>query len=701
MKNKHCKMSKEFAKDGKNPKKGKQISQIQEISRKLRSKRSDSKGVNQCTRATVANVNKTEKKVKGKDFPVNFNENKSERKGQQKEQIVSENSDRNNNASLLLKSNEGANLDLIRSGTKRKIVSKQKKGNNSDETIKKTKEGFSPVVDEIHAGTSQCDSQQATPKRGDQIIGIQIGGKLNQIQVGHSIDDGIILDVDTHEFDLVDDVEGMAASDESSNDEEMDHEDSAHLKGCKKPTQSCASERKTSNENKTITFEEFARSKGDEAMKRIFNEWLTERIGMDQLPDNSATTSKTAVAVSNAGKTGRCKKESPTRQNKLHVTADGRQGRQNSTLPVEIKSPSDTTIYTPAFRKVQAKTNSNDAIIQQVSNFVDAMRFESEKAEQTGANVMHPGLDEVKKRTQQTVIEAEKFRAAINTPPGMCTQNFNAINPQMQFGNRDHPSLSQLPIEAQHEESVFPHDQVGENNLQNLNKGGSLDQNLVQMPHMPLIGQPGQVVEKFSDDDFFHLTCHIEPSLRAKIERGEYVDLEKLLPNKTRSKYSEDTRLEWLHRDGGTFLVPATSDRENKINGIRHWDQAFRVYATIYCGANPHRSRKIWQYVSVINTAATAYIWDNVANYDYTFRHLMEFNPQHSWASTYNQMWNLSMRDPLPKNTQFEQNSFGHFNKNSSGGQSLQLTSHSVQSASGGSGKKKSRKQVYCTFFKR
>ena len=28
----------------------------------------------------------------------------------------------------------------------------------------------------------------------------------------------------------------------------------------------------------------------------------------------------------------------------------------------------------------------------------------------------------------------------------------------------------------------------------------------------------------------------------------------------------------------------------------------------------------------------------------------MAFNPQRIWAITYNQMWNLSMKDPLPKN---------------------------------------------------
>ena len=167
---------------------------------------------------------------------------------------------------------------------------------------------------------------------------------------------------------------------------------------------------------------------------------------------------------------------------------------------------------------------------------------------------------------------------------------------------------------------------------------------------------PGKTFEQIlnigsgvSDDDFFHLTCHIEPNLIYKIEKGEFVELEKLLPKeKLGCRSQEENRLEWVQRDGGTYLVPMS--RDNKIGSFRHWEQAFRTYVTIYCGANPHRVKEIWQYITVINTVATAYTWENVYNYDITFRHLMAFNPQRSWAVTYNQMWNLSMRDPLPKN---------------------------------------------------
>ena len=149
-----------------------------------------------------------------------------------------------------------------------------------------------------------------------------------------------------------------------------------------------------------------------------------------------------------------------------------------------------------------------------------------------------------------------------------------------------------------------------------------------------------------SDDVFFQLTCHVEPSLIAKIEKGEFVEVEKLLPKDKRRK-ADDNRLEWIHSEDDTFLAPV-GDRFNKITNYHRWEHAFMVYATIYCSANPHRSKEIWQYVSVINTASSTFTWDNVYEYNVTFRHLMAFNPSHSWAVTYNQMWNLCMRDSLP-----------------------------------------------------
>ena len=111
-------------------------------------------------------------------------------------------------------------------------------------------------------------------------------------------------------------------------------------------------------------------------------------------------------------------------------------------------------------------------------------------------------------------------------------------------------------------------------------------------------------------------------------------------------------RLELVNRGGKTFIVPA--DKDNKITNVRCWEQAFCIYAAIYSNANPHRAADIWQYVFMINSAASTYVWKNVANYDYTFRQLMACNPKCSWANIYLQMWNLTMRDVI-NNSAFSQ----------------------------------------------
>ena len=98
-----------------------------------------------------------------------------------------------------------------------------------------------------------------------------------------------------------------------------------------------------------------------------------------------------------------------------------------------------------------------------------------------------------------------------------------------------------------------------------------------------------------------------------------------------------------------TFLAPA-QERDQKINGIRKWEQAFRVYAVVYCATNPGRSGEIWQYIYTINSAASSYQWDNVAFYDHTFRQMMSERPHRNWAKNYAQLWQLALKDPINRN---------------------------------------------------
>ena len=185
-----------------------------------------------------------------------------------------------------------------------------------------------------------------------------------------------------------------------------------------------------------------------------------------------------------------------------------------------------------------------------------------------------------------------------------------------------------------------------------------------------MVEQPkGKMTDQvISDDEFFHLTCHIDPLVRSKIETGDFVDLEKLLP-KDRPDRLNEGKMDLINKDGQTYFVSA--QKETKITNVRRWEQAFRIYAAIYSTANPHRAAEIWQYVYVINSAASTYVWEEVAYYDYTFRQLMAANPERSWAKTYVQMWQMALRTHLNKGNSFGFRSFQSQNQNHySGGHS-------------------------------
>ena len=228
-----------------------------------------------------------------------------------------------------------------------------------------------------------------------------------------------------------------------------------------------------------------------------------------------------------------------------------------------IKSPSDTTIYAPALTRFNGgnreiglvdleqtnKLTENDkvtslqpkvmadplytnqpqpqAMNEIISDFVDNMRLEQERrdemehvqrAEVRRASTSQNGNPELEKaqlRGDNAILEAEKFKAVIAEP------------------GRHSPD----PLITQR-------------------NSGDCNNEFGMIPNI------GQGV---SDDFFFHLTCHIHPNLIHKIERGEFVELEKLLPKDKFHK--SDDRLEWVQRDGSTFLVPATKDE--KISSLK------------------------------------------------------------------------------------------------------------------------------------
>ena len=79
--------------------------------------------------------------------------------------------------------------------------------------------------------------------------------------------------------------------------------------------------------------------------------------------------------------------------------------------------------------------------------------------------------------------------------------------------------------------------------------------------------------------------------MRNKIEAGEYVELDRLLPKENAvglgcTLEGGENFMQLVNRDGQMYFAPAKSSA-GCINGIKKWDQAFRVYAAIYSEGNP------------------------------------------------------------------------------------------------------------------
>ena len=298
----------------------------------------------------------------------------------------------------------------------------------------------------------------------------------------------------------------------------------------------------------------------------------------------------------------------------------------------KLKSPSNSTIYTPAVErandkqdyvpvtdawvKQQTRLNDREAqTIDHVSRFLNDMRFNSDQRRETPhvPQAAVPGTSSDKQRCDQVqqVQQQQRARSAAETAI-LDAERFKAQIQQPSRGNQIHFN-NPIPNVSEHEKEQIRHLRYLDN----------------------------------EDDEFFHTTCHIEQATREKIEMGAFIELSKLLQKGAHIE-PRNNRLQLVNKDGMSYFVPSL-DRETKIDNIKKWEQAFRVYTTIYCNANPTRSGEILQYVDVIHRAAATFSWENVAKYDYVFRQLMAAKPHRSWAKVYTQMWNITLNEPLKK----------------------------------------------------
>ena len=345
----------------------------------------------------------------------------------------------------------------------------------------------------------------------------------------------------------------------------------------------------------------------DQVVNHMINELVEERVKRRLIEEKVEQLNRQLEAA-----TPQQKKDTTVRDKQSKTPMQRLDEHKNNTTGNSvIKSPSDTTIYAPALVR---GNNDNCEVIEKIANFVESIRFseKSKSRKSTDVTTSTPTRQEEVRHVEKApepeklidniIVEAEKYKANVAAPQGRDTFNLS-----------DH------------------------------------FRNELEM-------------KRFfdSDDDFFHVSCHIEPGLREKIVKGEFIDLERLLPKDkfmrgvpTQDCLDGSSRIpiDVVTRSGHTYLAPSSSERDAKINGIRKWEQAFRVYAAIYSDAHPDRSSEIWQYIYTINLAATSHSWESVAFYDYTFRQLMAAKPWRSWSKTYAQGWNLALKGDNGKKT--------------------------------------------------
>ena len=317
-------------------------------------------------------------------------------------------------------------------------------------------------------------------------------------------------------------------------------------------------------------------------------------------------------------------------------------GRRNDRL---IKSPSDTTLYAPALRQNLIHNfdrtnqdfvndqNANDQlnVVVQEQNACQDRHAEINNDSLVGLNVHVPDRNDNNRIIDQISDFVEGIR----------------INTTQRSIQDDGPSTSGIHRGGKQDSNKDTRDVFADEKEKLAQAKTRANRLIIEAEQYRAQVETPKGMSSV-DEDFFHISCHIDQSLKQKIEKGEFVELERLLPKNTLESDSNEDRMELVNRDGQMYFVPAIN-KDNKIRNVRKWEQAFRVYAAIYSAANPHRSHEIWQYVYVINSAASCYIWEEVAQYDFMFRQLMARNPGRSWAVTYTQMWQMTLRHTIAK----------------------------------------------------
>ena len=133
------------------------------------------------------------------------------------------------------------------------------------------------------------------------------------------------------------------------------------------------------------------------------------------------------------------------------------------------------------------------------------------------------------------------------------------------------------------------------------------------------------------DQDYIVVRAHVDEGLQQWIVQGQYMVFCRLLP-KDKILVEDDGRMELIVRDGKTYWMPAVASEVVAITNFSKWEQAFRVYSSIYLKAHPEHAGQLIEYNHIIHSVALSFAWENVYAYDKDFRLHLSCHPDRNWA---------------------------------------------------------------------
>ena len=233
---------------------------------------------------------------------------------------------------------------------------------------------------------------------------------------------------------------------------------------------------------------------------------------------------------------------------------NGQKGKKVSlTCPPTVGSSSEATIYKKVVPIVGQK-NVNPAE-EQVDNFLAGVREETEFSQNRKISTSSEEMMDTSNEMEQHNIDR------INS--------FFAADKQQEVHKRDNPEqqAEKIILEAEHSRARV----------------------------MDVKGKRFDTDVALIDQDYQMIDAHLDISVKRKIQNLEYIDLGKLVTKYKAIQDEGNQRLEFINKNGFTYLSPVSERDHVQINSYAKWEQAFRVYSNILTSKYPEKATELLQ----------------------------------------------------------------------------------------------------------